>query len=407
MPCDCCSPTKCCVGPNCETKTKSQCASDGGRRAGACDSFTCVDSAGKQSCTQENVCSCEHKGKTFLEGRTTCDCNELFGLVQRGGCRWFYCEVCNSASGTCRSTCPSPRECCPNELTATSVCCPVHQRCTSRACVNKCETGKTFCQGNGSAFTCCTESQKCCGSEGCKPRSTTSATVTVTIDVGQDEWVDTGVTIPSDTTVTITATGGASGAGASGPIGAGPNGALGAQCDEVQECKVMGSECLLRLIGRVGGQQFGVGANYSDKPGSGALQLRANSTCTERFTGSYEAHVTYATNDPCPGFTPASVGEPVVHEAGATPSGPGTELKRLLKLGGIVASPTCSCNARAAQMDVWGERECLTRLPEICGWLKEEAEKRDLWFFAPAGAALILAAISLAALKRPFRGNSK
>jgi hypothetical protein len=58
-------------------------------------------------------------------------------------------------------------------------------------------------------------------------------------------------------------------------------------------------------------------------------------------------------------------------------------------------------------MDVWGERECLTRLPEICGWLKEEAEKRDLWFFAPAGAALILAAISLAALKRPFRGNSK
>jgi hypothetical protein len=58
-------------------------------------------------------------------------------------------------------------------------------------------------------------------------------------------------------------------------------------------------------------------------------------------------------------------------------------------------------------MDVWGEWECLKRLPEICGWLKEEAEKRELWFFPPAGVALILAAISLSALKRPFRGTDK
>jgi hypothetical protein len=58
-------------------------------------------------------------------------------------------------------------------------------------------------------------------------------------------------------------------------------------------------------------------------------------------------------------------------------------------------------------MDAWGEWECLTRLPEIIGWLKEEAEKRDLWFFQPAGYALVLAAISLSALKRAIRGNSK
>jgi hypothetical protein len=58
-------------------------------------------------------------------------------------------------------------------------------------------------------------------------------------------------------------------------------------------------------------------------------------------------------------------------------------------------------------MDAWGEWECLRRVPEICGWLREEAEKRDLWFFPPAGIALILASISLAALKRPVWGNSK
>ena len=406
MPCDCCSPTLCCVGPNCETKTKSQCASEG-TRTFSCASATCIDSAGKQSCTQENICSCQHKGKSYLGGRTTCNCNDLSNVAVRGGCRWFYCERCNSATGQCISTCPSPQECCPNALTANSVCCPIHQRCTSSACVDKCSSGTTFCQGTGSAFTCCPANQKCCGSQGCRPRSTTSATVTVTINVGQDAWVDTGVSIPSDTTVIITATGGASGAGANAPIGSGPDGAAGAQCDEVQECKVMGAECLLRLIGEVGGAPFGVGANYSGKPGSGALRLRANNTCADRFAGSYTASVTYVTNDPCPDFTPASVGEPVVYEAGQIASGPGTELKLLLKLGGIVASPTCSCNARAAQMDVWGEWECLTRLREICGWLREEAEKRDLWFFAPAGMVLISAAIALSALKRPFRGNSK
>jgi hypothetical protein len=58
-------------------------------------------------------------------------------------------------------------------------------------------------------------------------------------------------------------------------------------------------------------------------------------------------------------------------------------------------------------MDDWGGRVCLTRLPEICGWLKEEAEKRGLWFFPPAGYALILAAISLSALKQTLRGNNK
>jgi hypothetical protein len=164
----------------------------------------------------------------------------------------------------------------------------------------------------------------------------------------------------------------------------------------------------MALIGRIGanGSPFLVGSSYSGNVGAGRLFLRQNDTATFDNGGAFIGTITA---DPCPGFTPASVDEPIVF-AGPPPGrtgGPGTELKALLRLAGITASPTCSCNARALQMDAWGEWECLRRVPEICGWLREEAEKRDLWFFAPAGIALILASISLAALKRPVWGNSK
>lgn len=60
--------------------------------------------------------------------------------------------------------------------------------------------------------------------------------------------------------------------------------------------------------------------------------------------------------------------------------GPGTELKKLLQWIGITSSPTCSCNARARQMDEWGPDECEKRLPEIVGWLEEQAKARKLPF---------------------------
>ena len=402
MPCECCASVACCSGSSCEEKTKSQCASAGGTPAASCASRTCIDDNGQQSCTQEDACSCASKGKRTIAELSTCNCNTLAAQVANGGCRPSFCEVCNAGTGSCVSECTSPRQCCAG------VCCPIDQRCSGGQCVDKCQSGTTFCQGLGFAFDCCPPSKKCCGNEGCKTRTTVSSgSASVTIDVGQDAWVSTGLTIPSGATVTITATGGASGGGATAPISSGPGGVTGSQAGEFPECKVMGSESLLRLIGRVGGSQFGVGSSYSGQPGSGVLQLRANSTCVDRFTGSYQATVNYVDDDPCPNYTPASVGEPIVFGAGPIPGGPGTELKLLLRLGGIVASPTCSCNARAAQMDAWGEWECLTRLPEICGWLREEAEKRDLWFFAPAGMALISAAIALSALKRLSRGNNK
>jgi len=84
-------------------------------------------------------------------------------------------------------------------------------------------------------------------------------------------------------------------------------------------------------------------------------------------------------------------------------SGPGTELKKLLKSIGIVAKPNCSCNKRAQLMDQNEATEpgwCEAHIEEISGWLQEEAHKRGLPYIASAGKLLIRLAI-----KRAKRGN--
>lgn len=70
-------------------------------------------------------------------------------------------------------------------------------------------------------------------------------------------------------------------------------------------------------------------------------------------------------------------------------AGPGTELKKLLKLIGITASPTCNCNQRAAMMDAMGPEWCENNIETILDWLKEEAAKRKSPFIK-AGAKLIV-----------------
>ena len=160
------------------------------------------------------------------------------------------------------------------------------------------------------------------------------------------------------------------------------------------------------LIGQVGGVRFAIGSYYSGAPGSGALTIRVNDTVVDDNQGSFYVQIIRET-DPCPNYHPAAIGEPIVYKAGQPLTGPGGEVKAILAKFGIVASATCSCNARAAQMDAWGMAGCLKRIPEITGWLREEAEKRGLWFFAPAGVALILLAVSLAALKRLWKGINK
>ena len=74
-------------------------------------------------------------------------------------------------------------------------------------------------------------------------------------------------------------------------------------------------------------------------------------------------------------------------------SGPGTELKKLLKLVGITASLTCSCNARARTMDTNGVDWCDANIDTIVGWLREEATKRKLPFVDMAGRLLVKRAI--------------
>lgn len=69
--------------------------------------------------------------------------------------------------------------------------------------------------------------------------------------------------------------------------------------------------------------------------------------------------------------------------------GAGTELKKLLKLIGITASPTCSCNARAKTMDENGIQWCEDNKDTIIEWLQEEANKRNLPF-SHIGAKIIL-----------------
>jgi hypothetical protein len=80
-------------------------------------------------------------------------------------------------------------------------------------------------------------------------------------------------------------------------------------------------------------------------------------------------------------------------------SGAGTELKKLLKLVGITASPNCSCNARARTMDDKGILWCKNNQELIVSWLKEEASKRRLPFANFVGKKIVKLAISRAEKK--------
>lgn len=81
-----------------------------------------------------------------------------------------------------------------------------------------------------------------------------------------------------------------------------------------------------------------------------------------------ETHPSYP-REPKPGFVP-----PPVPPAG----GPGTELKAILRDWlGIVASPTCVCNAMARRMDALGPDWCEgDGMPEILAVMRTEHAKR-------------------------------
>jgi hypothetical protein len=80
----------------------------------------------------------------------------------------------------------------------------------------------------------------------------------------------------------------------------------------------------------------------------------------------------------------------------APSSGPGTELSKLLKRFGIEPTPTCSCRAKAAEMDAWGPDECSKpeRIEEVVAVMREEAKARGLPFLDAAGRLLVKRAIA-------------
>jgi hypothetical protein len=86
---------------------------------------------------------------------------------------------------------------------------------------------------------------------------------------------------------------------------------------------------------------------------------------------------------------------PVVGVArSARASLPGTELSKLLRRFGITATPDCSCNTRAAEMDRQGVEWCEANIDTIVGWLREQATARGLPFLDVAGRLLVRRAIS-------------
>ena len=85
----------------------------------------------------------------------------------------------------------------------------------------------------------------------------------------------------------------------------------------------------------------------------------------------------------------------------ATSSGPGTELKKLLKRVGIVPAPGCKCNQRAYEMDRQGADWCEQNLETLVGWLEEEAAARKLPFVRAAGRVLVRRAIHNARKTNP------
>jgi hypothetical protein len=79
--------------------------------------------------------------------------------------------------------------------------------------------------------------------------------------------------------------------------------------------------------------------------------------------------------------------------------GPGTELKRLLARFGIHPTPGCNCDARAEIMDSEGPDWCAENLDIIVGWMREEAERRKLFFSKRAAGVLVKTAIRRARKK--------
>lgn len=124
----------------------------------------------------------------------------------------------------------------------------------------------------------------------------------------------------------------------------------------------------------------------------------------EQFVEDTEWSVAYHNNGQF-GFT-VLTNEPVEKKivAWVPEIGPGSEMKKLLKKVGIEATPDCSCNARAVDMNVRGEEWCLDNLELIVDWLEYESKRRgdksSKLFTRTAAKLLVRTACALSSRKK-------
>jgi hypothetical protein len=78
------------------------------------------------------------------------------------------------------------------------------------------------------------------------------------------------------------------------------------------------------------------------------------------------------------------------------PYGPGTILASMFSAIGIKSTPTCSCRRHALEMNKNGIEWCENNLDTICGWLKQECEKRKIPYVDTVARMVVNRAINKA-----------
>lgn len=88
----------------------------------------------------------------------------------------------------------------------------------------------------------------------------------------------------------------------------------------------------------------------------------------------------------------------------ADPYGPGSILHGMFSMLGIQSSPTCSCKQHALEMNVKGIEWCEDNIDVICGWLREESEKRKIPYVETVAKMVVNRAINKA---KKYRDEQK
>ena len=75
------------------------------------------------------------------------------------------------------------------------------------------------------------------------------------------------------------------------------------------------------------------------------------------------------------------------------PNHPGTILSKMIKSVGIAMTDSCACKRHALQMNDKGNDWCEQNIDTIVGWLREEAQRRNLPFIDAIGKLMVNRAI--------------